>query len=181
MVAWQRAKVSESTTAITPRNSSVWTSRKRFLWFDHRKHGINGSRECFDNNCSCAGAEEESLGGNLGSTALFFPQFIMSFKLYIYKNVATAQVIISTSVTHMAEMQRSGFLRHFPKETVNVTFWSSPRFLHRNFLDNSVAYFPMPGSNPNYMFIQPTWNSGFDQCVFSFLNKTWFSNLRQSF
>lgn len=81
MVAWQRAEVSESTTAITPRNSSVWTSRKRFLWFDHRKHGINGSRECFDNNCSCAGAEEESLGGNLGSTALFFPQFIMSFKL----------------------------------------------------------------------------------------------------
>lgn len=41
---------------------------------------------------------------------------------HVYKNVATAQVIISTGVTHMAETQRSGFLRHFPKETVNVTF-----------------------------------------------------------
>lgn len=119
--------------------------------------------------------------GQFGKHSLILSTVHNVIQTYVHKNVATAQVIISTSVTHMAEMQRSGFLRHFPKETVNVTFWSSPRFLHWNFLDNSVAYFPMPGSNPNYMFTQSTWNSGFDQCVFSSLNKSWFSNLRQSF
>lgn len=182
MVAWQRAEVPESTTAITPKNSGAWTPWKRFLWFDHRKHSIDGSRQCFDNesNRSCAGAEGESLGGDLGSTALFFPQFIMSFKL-MYTRMLQLLKWSSPQASHTAEMQRSGFLRHFPKETANVTSWSSPRFLHWNFLDNSVAYFPMPRSNPNYMFTQPTWNSGFDQCVFSFLDKSWFSNLRQSF
>lgn len=83
MVAWQRAEVPESTTAITPRNSGAWTPWKRFLWFDHRKHGIDGSRQCSDNerDRSHAGTEGESLGGDLGSTVLFSPQFIMSFKL----------------------------------------------------------------------------------------------------
>jgi len=40
-----------------------------------------------------AGAEGESLG----STALFFPQFIMSCK-HVYKNVAIAQVTVFASV-----------------------------------------------------------------------------------
>lgn len=125
-----------------PKNSGAWTPWKRFLWFDHRKHSIDGSRQCFDNesNRSCAGAEGESLGGDLGSTALFFPQFIMSFKL-MYTSMLQLLKWSSPQASHTAEMQRSGFLRHFPKETANVTSWSSPRFLHWNFLDNSVAYF----------------------------------------
>lgn len=61
-------------------------------------------------------------GGHFGKHSNILSTVHNVIQAHIYKNVATAQVIISTSVTNTAEMQRSGFLRHFSKEAVNVTF-----------------------------------------------------------
>lgn len=169
MVAWQRAEVPESTTAITPKNSGAWTPWKRFLWFDHRKHSIDGSRQCFDNesNRSCAGAEGESLGGDLGSTALFFPQFIMSFKL-MYTSMLQLLKWSSPQAYTRQKCRGQDFWGTSPRRQL---MWL-PEVPHVSCTGTSwitVSHiFPMPRSNPNYMFTQPTWNSGFDQCVFSF-------------
>lgn len=174
MGAWQSVEVLESTPAITPRNSSAQTPGKRLLWF------ITGNMARVEADgvltiramahVPHAGAKGESPGSRLGSTALFFPWFIISCK-YTFTRMLQLLKLPSLQAWHKAH-SRNAEVRISEAilwgDTVNVTFWSSPHFLHCNFLDNSIAYFPMTGPNPNYMFTQPTWNSGFDECVFSF-------------
>lgn len=174
MVAWQRAEVPESTPTITPRKSSAWTPSKRFLWFDHKKHGMDRSRQCFDDqsdgSCATCRGRERVSGKWFGKHSIILSTvhnvmqhtYTRMLQLLKWPSLLTPYKAHSRN----AEVRISEAI--LQGDTVNVTFWSSPHFLHCNFLDNSITYFPMTGPNPNYMFTQPTWNSGFDECVFSF-------------
>lgn len=130
----------------------------------------------------CQG-EWEPLGSGSGSSALFFPQFVVSCK---HMHTRMLQLLEwPSSLTSYKAHGRNAEVRISESilqgDTINMTLWSSPRFSHCNFLDSSTADFPVTGPNPNYMFTQPTWNSGCDECVFSFWDKSWFSSSRQSF
>lgn len=187
MAAWQSTEVLESTPAITPRNSSAQTPSKRLLWF------ITGNMAWVEADgvltiramahVPHAGAEGESPGSFLGSTALFFPWFIISCK-YMFTRMLQLLKLPSLQAWHKAHSRNTevriseailwgdvvNVTSEVPHISCTVTSWTT-----------ALHIFQWPDLTQITCLHNPREIQVLMNVCFRFKDKSWFCNSRQPF